>query len=57
MLEKKRKGKKKQEKATPVGDHNGSLCMETVAARDSQSCYPINVHVFSVNDKCAFMKI
>jgi len=26
--------RKEKEKATPVGDHNGSLCMETVAARD-----------------------
>ena len=25
---------KRKEKAMPVGDHNGSLCMETVAARD-----------------------
>ncbi len=25
---------KEKEKATPVGDHNGSLCMETVAAWD-----------------------
>jgi len=25
---------KKKEKATPEGDHDGSLCMETVAAQD-----------------------
>jgi len=29
---------KRKEKATPVGDHSGSLCMETVAARDELSC-------------------
>jgi len=37
MKEKKRKRKhkkkKRKEKATPVCDHNGSLCMETVAAQ------------------------
>jgi len=33
--EKKRKEKKRKEKekATPVGDHNGSRCTETVAAQ------------------------
>ncbi len=30
--------KRKNEKATPVGDHNGSLCMETVVVRDQGCC-------------------
>jgi len=30
----KEKKRKEKEKAKPVGDDNGGLCMETVAARD-----------------------